>query len=93
METAYCAYCTQPFERVGRKYAWDRPAKATCGRKLCRSRTTSWNAWVRPTWRFGDVNKAMRRATRLPSLMNDEHFGAAVTAGLFEVTTELEEAA
>jgi hypothetical protein len=73
---SFCVYCLEKIPTY--------PRKATCGRKLCRARTTAWNAWVRPTRKFGDVNKPIRRATRLPSLMNDDLLAAAELAGLFE---------
>ena len=95
METLYCAYCLEPFERPERQnsWSWSGPVTQTCGAALCRARTSSWNSWLRSTRLQtirGDVNKAPRRATRVPPM-------SAKHAALFDLVhrpeIELEEAA
>ena len=69
METAYCAYCLESFERYPQARYSDTLAKATCGKAICKARTSSWNGWLRSTRLQtirGDVNKAPRKATRVP---------------------------
>lgn len=93
METAYCPYCVEPFERVGRKYSWDRPAKGTCGKELCRVRMSAWNSWVRRgqiNAIRGDVNRPAKGFQRLPSMSAK---GAALLDQSYPPELELEEAA
>ena len=35
----YCAYCLESF--TSKRYD-----QATCGKKICRARTTAWNRWL-----------------------------------------------
>jgi hypothetical protein len=91
METAFCAYCLQPFERVGRKHSWDRDPKATCGQAICKARTTAWNGWIRDTAfasACGDVRSAIPRPRPLPPKMGD-----AAAAQLFDLLEPQQQAA
>jgi hypothetical protein len=57
----FCPYCLEEFSSRTRE---------TCGKNLCRSRTTSWNTWVRNERTravSGDVNRPQPKARPLPA--------------------------
>jgi len=82
METAYCAYCCKPFNRVGRKYSWDREPIATCGQAVCKARTTVWNGWIKREQVkavSGDVRHAAKTPAMVPAM-------STKTGALFDLT-------
>lgn len=96
MDTVFCPYCTQPFERPARRFSWQDEGRLTCGQQICRSRTTSWNAWVRREQLrvvSGSVTRPAPKARPLPpfSAKALPLFDELVES--FEPTYELEEAA